>query len=83
VLEHVLNALIALLWNCPKNRLRMSDREIIDLQVLTKLVAAGNELNAAIRQRLAILLADLAQLPSVTELILNSTTARSCLRSLN
>eukprot|EP00277_Geminigera_cryophila_P024233 CAMPEP_0179463302 /NCGR_PEP_ID=MMETSP0799-20121207/45409_1 /TAXON_ID=46947 /ORGANISM="Geminigera cryophila, Strain CCMP2564" /LENGTH=919 /DNA_ID=CAMNT_0021266531 /DNA_START=297 /DNA_END=3053 /DNA_ORIENTATION=- len=65
VLEHVLNALIALLWNSPKNRFRMSNKEVIDLQVLTKLAGAGKELNAAIRQRLAILLADLAQLPSV------------------
>jgi hypothetical protein len=65
VLEHVLDALIALLWNCPKNRLRMANKEVVDLQVLTSLVASGKELNAAIRQRLAILLADLAQLPSV------------------
>ena len=67
VLEHVLNALIALLWNSPKNRLRMSNKEIIDLNVLTKLAAAGKELTAIIRQRLAILLADLAQLPSVQQ----------------
>ena len=45
----------------------MSNKEIIDLNVLTKLAAAGKELTAIIRQRLAILLADLAQLPSVQQ----------------
>ena len=65
VLEHVLNALIALIWNSPKNRIRMCNKEVVDLQVLTKLAASGRELNAAIRQRLAILLADLAQLTSL------------------
>ena len=28
VLEHVLNALIALIWNSPKNRIRMSNKEV-------------------------------------------------------
>jgi hypothetical protein len=36
VLEHALNALIALLWNSPKNRLRMANKEVIDLQVASK-----------------------------------------------
>jgi len=36
VLEHVLNALIALIWNSPKNRIRMSNKEVMDLEVLTK-----------------------------------------------
>jgi hypothetical protein len=47
------------------SRIRTKKRGEIDLQVLTKLTGAGKELNATIRQRLAILLADLAQLPSV------------------
>jgi len=83
VLEHVLNALIALLWNSPKNRFRMSNKEVIDLQVLTKLAGAGKELNAAIRQRLAILLADLAQLPSVQVEILSLFLAFSLWLSLS
>ena len=41
VLEHVLNALIALIWNSPKNRIRMSNKEVIDLEILTKLAASG------------------------------------------
>ena len=65
VLENVLNCLVALVWNHPKNRMRMANKDIIDISVITSLASHGPRLNANIRQRLAILLADLAQLPSM------------------
>ncbi len=36
VLEQVLNALVTLLWNCPKNRMRMSYTDVIDISILTR-----------------------------------------------
>ena len=44
VIEQVLSALVALIWNCPKNRLRMSNKDVIDLYVLTTLASHGHRL---------------------------------------
>eukprot|EP00960_Hanusia_phi_P013939 409082-Hanusia_phi.AAC.3 len=65
VLEQLLNALIVLVWNNSKNRSRMANKEVIDLQHLTRLAAGGSRVNTYVRQRLAILIADLAQVPSI------------------
>ena len=49
VLEYLLSALLVLIWNMPKNRMRMANKDVIDISILVKMASNGPRLSRGVR----------------------------------